>query len=144
MEKKTNADLNYYKVWGKRLSVIITVGFFVLMIICTLFGKKLYEWITPKVSVQMPKTVVYEDGERYIRVPKSAVTEEETIYVVTAESGFSRKIYRIREVEVEYIENEADPSEYLMTTRLPQGSMLVKESQEGKGLKDGEQVLIRR
>lgn len=141
-EKKTNREL--YKAWGKWASVIVTGAFFLLLVVCTLFGEKLYTWITPMVSVQMPKTVVYEDGERYTRIPKNAVTAENTIYVVMSETGFSRKIYRIREVEIEYIESETDPSEFLAITRLPQGSLVVTENPEEKGLKDGEQVLIQR
>lgn len=144
MEKKQKINREFYRVWGRRASVIITVAFFLLLVVCTLFGEDIYTWITPMVSVQMPKTVMYEDGERYTRIPKGAVTAENTIYVVMSEKGFSRKIYRIREVEIEYIENATDSSELLTGTTLPQGRLVVTENPEKKGLKDGEQVLIQR
>lgn len=142
MEKKKKINRELCRVWGRRASVIVTVAFFLLLVVCTLFGENIYTWITPKVSAQMPKTIMHEDGELYTRIPKGAVTAENTIYVVVSEKGFSRKIYRIREVEIEYMENEMDPSELLTGTRLPQGSLIVTENPEKKGLKDGEQVLI--
>lgn len=144
MEKEKKRVRGFYKIWGKRFSVIVTAAFFLLLVVCTLFGEKLYTWITPSVSALMPKMAMYESGEKYTQIPKRAVTAKDTVYVVISEAGFSRKIYRIKEVEIEYRESEEDPSGVLVTTRLPQGCLIVTESLEGKCLKDGEKVLLKK
>lgn len=134
------------KRFGKRRMclLITTVLVFLLLVVCTLFGEQIYNWITPEVSVQMSRNVMHQDGNKYVCIPKSAVTKENTIYVVTPEQGFSRTIYRIQAIAIEYIDNEYVSSEVLTSTMIPTRSFIVTESETAEGLKDGSKVLIRK
>ena len=121
-----------------------TILLFLLLVICTVFGDKIYAGITPEVPVQRAENVMNEDGEEYVCVPKGAVTEENTIYVVASEQGFSRTIYRIREMVIEYMQNENMITEILVVTKIPSGSFIVTEPEKADGLCDGDKVLIRK
>lgn len=121
-----------------------TILLLLLLAICTVFGDEIYTWITPEVPVQRAERVMDEDGVEYVCVPKCAVTEEHTIYVVTSEQGFSRTIYRIREMVIEYMQNENMITEVLVVTKIPSGSFIVTESEKADGLCDGDKVLIRK
>lgn len=123
---------------------ITTILLFLLLVFCSVFGDEIYIWITPKVPVQRAENVMHEDGKKYICIPKRAVTEEETIYVVTSEQGISRIIYRIQEIAIEYIENEYVTSEVLVVTKIPAGSFIVTEPEKAEKINDGDKVLIRK
>lgn len=143
MTKRSKLLERLQKNWLVFLGGAITVLLFLVLLLCTFYGDKIYVKIFPEVPVQRMKTVRYSE-ENYISIPKSAVTEESTIYVVTSEQGFSRTIHRIREVSIEYIKNEETPSEYLTATRLPTGCFIVTEASLAGNLKDGDKVLIRK
>ena len=131
-----------YMRWTGWISVVVTTLLFFMLVFCTLFGDELYTWITPEIPVQRAKTTMRMDGEKYICIPKSAVTEKNTIYVVTSERGFSRIIYRIHEIAIEYIHTENSTSEVLIITRIPQGSFIVTEPWRAEKLQDDDKVLI--
>lgn len=140
--KERGAVVESRKKWSVWIAISTTILLFILLVFCTVFGEKIYTWITPWVPVQRTKTLMYKTGEEYICIPKNAVTGKNTIYVVTSEQGFSRMIYRIWEFEIEYMDNEYESSEVYVLTEVPQGSFIVTDPGTVKKMKDGDQVLI--
>ena len=70
------------------------------------------------------------------------MTEDGCVYLVEAESGFSREIYRIRKQFV----GECDIAEKSGLLMLPgdivPAGYIVSDAQEAQKLKDGDKVLI--
>ena len=124
------------------LFVVIILMPIVILLFCTFFGKEAYDWFTPKVSVVKVPTLVVKDGKKYARVPKSMITEDSVIYYITTEKGYSRKIYRIWRMEIDYVENPNDSSEVLVSKELLTGNMIASDLQSVKKRKDGEKVVI--
>lgn len=132
------------KKWGKALPIAVTVALFLVLVGCTLFGDRMYGWITPEVTVKNVRGIQSESGEIDMIVPRSAVTPENHMYVVTSSQGFSRTIYQIWQYEVEYTDSEYSIEEVVVSTELPKGCMVVTEPEAAKGLEDGTQVLLKR
>lgn len=119
----------------------VTMVLFLLLIFFSLAGDSIYKWITPKVPVQSLGGMIEKDGNRYVRVPKEALTAGNCVYIVTSSQGFSRKIYQIWKKEIEYIEDTYDLSVVLVSTSLPQNCMVVTQPETAEGLADGDKVL---
>lgn len=134
MKKKKNA-------W---LAGAVTAVLFLLLVFFTLTGDRIYNRITPKVPIKNLSGWNERDGERYVMVPREALTAGNAVYIVTSSQGFSRTIYRIWKKEVEYIENPSDLSTVLVSTRLPDRCMVVTQPESAQGLADGDQVLLQR
>lgn len=122
--------------------VVIILMPLVFLLFCTFFGKEAYDWFTPKVSVVKVPTLVTEDGKKYARVPKSMITEDNVICYITTEKGYSRKIYRIWRMEIDYVENSNDSSEVLVSKELLTGNLIASDLQSVEKRKDGEKVVI--
>ena len=144
MTKNSKRLEQLQKKWLLFFGGTITVLLFLVLVICTFYGDKIYEKIIPKVPVQKVKMIRHEDKKNYIVIPKSAVTEKGTIYVVISEQGFSRVIHRIQEVSIELINNEEKSSEYLTETPLPMGCFIVMEYSSAGRTKNGDKVLIQK
>lgn len=123
-------------------SVVIILMPLVILLFCTFFGKEAYDWFTPKVSVVKVPSLVMEDGKKYARIPRSMITMDNAIYYITTEKGYSRKIYRIWRMEIDYVENPNDSSEVLVSKELLTGNLIVSDLQSVKKRKDGEKVVI--
>lgn len=132
------------KRWRAWFAAAVTAALFLLLVFFSLAGDSIYQWVTPKVPVFSLKGLIERDGNRYARLPGSALTAEDCVYTVTASQGFSRTIYQIWKVEVEYIEDSYDASMVLVSTKLPQNCMVVTQPEKAEGLADGDQVLPQR
>lgn len=118
---------------------IVSVLFLVLLFF-TFYGNAVYEKITPKVESIMINQMVYIDEKRYCPIDNSAFTEDGFIYVITAEAGFSRTIYRLEKYRpVEVIEDE-EQNRKLIPAREVHGKRIATMPE---GLKEGSKVLVR-
>lgn len=125
-------------------TTIIGVGIvsvlFLVLIFFTFYGNAVYEKITPKVESLKINQVVRIDEKRYCPIENSAFTEEGFLYVITAESGFSRTIYRLEIYRpVEVIEDE-EQNRKLVAASEVHGKQIAAVPE---GLKEGSQVLIK-
>lgn len=123
---------------------MVTAALFLLLVFFSLAGNSIYNWITPKVPVQNLNGKNILDGEEYVQISREALTEGNTIYIVTSSQGFSRTVYQIWKQEVEYIDAPFNESAVLVSTKLPGGCMVVPQPESAKGLADGDQVLPKR
>lgn len=125
--------------------VTITLFILLLLIFFTFFGDALYKHTTPRVQVANTRTVVF-NGTSYKEVPASALIADSGIYLVVAEAGFSRTIYRLQYCPVSYCllpELGLGMDAVYVEAELLSTSMVVVAAEETNWLKDGAHVLIR-
>ena len=129
----------------KRLSVIVTIVILMILIVFTLFGGRIYELITPKANVMVVNQSMKFDDTHYLVIPETALTEDNCVYTVTGESGFSKTIFKVHKKEVKLIELE---SEYLpdkslfIEYGLVRGEMIIISAESALTLEDGDKVII--
>lgn len=121
-------------------SVGITTGLLVLLVVCTLFGDRIYHAITPSIEVSKSRQNLL-DGERYIEVPVDAVTQDGILYYLSAEQGFSRTIYRLKKVTVENERISPNEGSILVKADIPSGGLVVKNPELVQNLQDEVQVI---
>lgn len=124
---------------GSLILGILSGLLLVVLLVCTFYGDEVYRAVTPKVRAEYLNSVY---REKYYLVDKKSMTEDGCVYLVEAESGFSREIYRIRKQFVGEC-SIAEKSGLLMLPRdiVPAG-YIVSDAQEAQKLKDGDKVLI--
>lgn len=111
----------------------------VVLLFCTFYGDEVYQAVTPKVQAEYLNSAY---SEKYYLVDKKCMTEDGCVYLVEAESGFSREIYRIRKQFV----GECDIAEKSGLLMLPKdivpAGYIVSDVRKAQKLKDGDKVLI--
>lgn len=128
---------------GNVISVAAIILLLLVIIVCTLFGNRIYEWCTPEISVK--KVSMYRmDGINYLKIPKTALTKQDEICVVTSKEGFSRTIYQAYIYRVDYTWEEDEPLDVYVSTALPRNCFVATDAGEISKLKDGDQVIIKR
>lgn len=121
-------------------SIGVTAGLLILLVICTFFGDRIYQTMTPKVKVCKAKQVIRND-EKYLEVPCTTITPEGELYFLTVEQGFSRTIYRIKKISVEAIEESLCEGYFLVKPELSNGCLAIIEPETVQKLRIGEQVI---
>ena len=88
----------------KRLSIGAFILFLAILVFFTFFGNAIYDRITPEVSAYLVGSSYRVDETIYLRVPREAVTGDDTVYEIVSEQAFFRMVYMLRETEVSYKE----------------------------------------
>lgn len=138
--KDTSFHILKGEMMSKRFAVCVVFGFFVLLIVCSIWGEAIYRRVTPEVPVKRVQEVTRGE-KKYIQVSRSALTDDSKLYYVVSEQGFSRTIYRVYCIEPDYMLSDFDDSQILVKTRLPRGCMVVSKPEKAIGLPDGSKVL---
>ncbi len=127
----------------KRISVLCAALLLLLLIFFTLYGNRIYEYITPKVKVRVIQATVTYGGSEYVTIPREALTEDGSVYIVTSEQGFSRTLYYVHKDKVSFVElPEIDQSSVYVSSGVRRGDRIVVEPEENLSLEDGDRVIV--
>lgn len=121
------------------ISIAVTVLLLMVLIFFTIYGGKVYERITPAVSVTDANMIYRQD---YVLIEPEYLTEDECVYLVSAESGFSRTIFRIKKQKVEVCGIAEELGKPMILREEVKGCYIVTNPEAAKDLKDGDKVLI--
>ena len=128
----------------RRLSLAVFLLFIGILVFFTFFGNTVYDWITPEVSVCIVGGTTTYENKSYMRVNKEAIGEDSRAFEIVSESGFSRELYYLRVVEIEYVEDLFDWEEgYIYVTEGLRPGIQLLLSSEGSH-KDGDHVRVKR
>lgn len=129
----------------RRLSYVFAALLLLLLILLTISGGRIYEWITPDVEAIRLNRYYNKGDERYIMIPKSALTDDGSVYVIASEQGFSKQLYYVHKKTLNYIElPEADGAfVYVTTKEIASGSMIINPIDSEMHFEDGEKVIIK-
>ena len=119
---------------------IVSVLFLVLLFF-TFYGNAVYEKITPKVESVKLNQMVFKEEKEYCPIDNDAFTEEGELYVITAESGFSRTIYRLEKYRPVEVMEDAEQNRKLVAADEVHGKRIATEPE---GLKEGMKVLLKK
>lgn len=125
----------------KRISIFATVLLLLILVFFTFFGERIYEIINPHVKVvQVNASTTYND-EDYLKIPRKALTQDNCVYVIEIEQGFSRIIFSVQKKPVEYIEiPEFDHVSVYIISGISRGVMIISEVE--RDFKDGDRVIV--
>lgn len=124
----------------KRVSVITMLVLLLIIVFFTIFGKNIYECITPKVLVTEVNASTTINNISYLIIPRTALTEDGCVYLVSGEQGFSRMIYTVKKQMVRYEEYpKLDAASYYVTSGISQGITII--SQVNRDFEDGDRVI---
>lgn len=107
----------------KRWSIIVLVGYGVLMTLFAHFGEEFYERIHPKVILSRV-SAHFIDGAEYLCIPREAVIQG-SVFLVEEEPGFYRTnaVCSLRKVDT--IDAETHPDLLIVTSGLQKGERVV-------------------
>lgn len=112
----------------RRLSLVIFILFFGIVIFFTLTGNAIYDWITPEVSIAMVNRTIIHDGMPYYKVSEDVLNEDGTVFEIVSEFGFSRELFYLRKIEIHYIDDALDWEDgyiYVAVADLRPGTQLL-------------------
>lgn len=129
----------------KRLSYIFVTLLLLLLIFFTLFGGCIYELITPHAEVMRLNSYYKKDDEIYLRIPKTALTEDGCVYIISAEQGFSKVLYYVHKKALDYIELPDADNEFVFVTKkqIAEGTIIISEVNQNRQFKDGDKIIVK-
>jgi hypothetical protein len=92
----------------RRLSLAFFILFILILVFFTFFGNMIYDKITPGVSSFSASSSYQVNETTYIRIPREAVADGGVIYEIVSERAFSREIFTLRTLKIEYTETLFD------------------------------------
>ena len=128
----------------KRGWVIVFLLFLGILAFFTFFGDTVYDWMTPEVSAYTVRgSFTYMDAS-YQSIPMETLTDGGTVFEIVSEQGFSRELFALREIEIEYIEDLFDWEEDVLylTKALRSGTRLLLDPDGSH--KNGTRVRVKR
>jgi hypothetical protein len=112
----------------KRLSLGVFLLFILVLVFFTFFGNAIYDRLTPEVAAVTVGGAVSTNDMSFIRVSKDVLGEDGKVFEVISEAGFSRELFYLRALEIDYTEDLYDWEE---------GTIYVTE-----GLRPGTRLLL--
>ncbi len=123
----------------KKIYIALISLFWAVIIFFTFFGEKLYMSTNPNVTVTAANTMQVINDETFVLIPSSCLFDENYVYVVTTQKGFSIDISTIEKREVATKPSEID-NRLLVTEGILRGEVIVSKSD--RPLADGMRVVI--
>ena len=123
----------------KKIYIALISLFWAVIIFFTFFGEKLYMSTNPNVTVTAANTMQVINDETFVLIPSSCLFDENYVYVVTTQKGFSIDISTIEKREVATKPSEID-NRLLVTEGITRGEVIVSKSD--RPLADGMRVVI--
>ncbi len=123
----------------KKIYIALISLFWAVIIFFTFFGEKLYMSTNPNVTVTAANTMQVINDETFVLIPSSCLFDENYVYVVTTQKGFSIDISTIEKREVATKPSETD-NRLLVTEGISRGEVIVSKSD--RPLADGMRVVI--
>ncbi len=123
----------------KKIYIALISLFWAVIIFFTFFGEKLYMSTNPNVTVTAANTMQVINDETFVLIPSSCLFDENYVYVVTTQKGFSIDISTIEKREVATKPSEID-NRLLVTEGISRGEVIVSKSD--RPLADGMRVVI--
>lgn len=127
---------------GRKILVLCSGFIFLALIFFTLFGGKVYELITPKVYAKGMNAFVTINDKKCILVPKEAIDEENWVYVVNPQEGYSKTLFYLNKRQIKiYGIYEADQSYMLVEEGIVSGDYVVIHREDF--MEDGIRVIMK-
>ena len=123
----------------KKIYIALISLFWAVIIFFTFFGEKLYMSTNPNVTVTAANTMQVINDETFVLIPSLCLFDENYVYVVTTQKGFSIDISTIEKREVATKPSEID-NRLLVTEGISRGEVIVSKSD--RPLADGMRVVI--
>lgn len=123
----------------KKIYIALISLFWAVIIFFTFFGEKLYMSTNPNVTVTAANTMQVINDETFVLIPSSCLFDENYVYVVTTQKGFSIDISTIEKREVATKPSEID-NRLLVIEGISRGEVIVSKSD--RPLADGMRVVI--
>lgn len=123
----------------KKIYIALISLFWAVIFFFTFFGEKLYMSTNPNVTVTAANTMQVINDETFVLIPSSCLFDENYVYVVTTQKGFSIDISTIEKREVATKPSEID-NRLLVIEGISRGEVIVSKSD--RPLADGMRVVI--
>lgn len=125
----------------KKALTICVALFSAVIIFFSLFGERIYYATKPHVKeYRVTASTSMDSGETYMLVPKSCVSEDGKVYILSSQAGFSLTISTVTEREVVTEPFDWDKSLLIAISGVSHGDVLA--SNPDRELKDGARVVI--
>lgn len=128
----------------KKISIIISVILLIIFIFFTVYGERIYNLITPKVSITTISTTVKINDNSYFIIPKSSLTDDDCVFLILENQGFSRILYTVQKKPIQYIEDIASDNKSLyVISGIKIGDKIISQIDKNLELNNNDRVIIK-
>lgn len=127
----------------KKVYILFTSMFFAVLIFFTFFGKEVYNRVNAHVEAVTVSVYYIVDNKLYYQIPKTALLDDEYVYVIITEQGFSMKISTIEKRKIEIAKNMkefVDDNYIYVILGLKAGEKIVKDTDSE--FENGQKVIV--